>query len=256
MTDRVRTWVHRVLRKTGFDVVSLANIERFLEERDAERKRHEAARIAALRSRVGATPVPGGVLSAGSPEELMVMAASMFLPARVVLDLGCGIRPQPFVEAAIHICCEPCDAYLDRLIVERGGDGRYVFVRGTASDAIRLFPERSVDSVFLIDVVEHIDRDEAVRCLEGVRRIARSQVAVFTPIGFLAQEPKTDGVDQWGMSGVNWQRHRSGWTPSDFSCRDGWTVLVCSSFFTNDAYGRQLSPPVGAMWAILSVEQD
>ena len=68
----------------------------------------------------------------------------------------------------------------------------------------------------------------------------------------MEQESFEEGVDPWGMGGVEWQKHRSGWMPDDFPTTDGWSVVVCENFFLEDAYGRKLEEPIGAFWAVWS----
>ena len=36
-------------------------------------------------------------------------------PSAIVLDIGCGIRPQKFQKPLIHICCEPFGQYVEEL---------------------------------------------------------------------------------------------------------------------------------------------
>jgi hypothetical protein len=243
----------------GFEIMSRRRVDQFLDQRDAERKEEYRRWLAGLRKSETAGDEHNagrndrsdvGPTIAVSLNELTAMASRKLLPADVVLDIGCGIHPQPYVDAPIHICCEPCEEYLHRLSVERGGDRKHVFLRAGLTEAVRLFPARSVDSIFMLDVIEHLDRPEALSGLKGVLRIARKQVIVFTPLGFMAQDPVVVGVDPWGMSGEEWHRHKSGWTPSDFRYEEGWDVMVCKDVFRNDAYGRPLSNPIGAMWAI------
>jgi hypothetical protein len=40
---------------------------------------------------------------------------------------------------------------------------------------------------------------------------------IYTPNGFVPQDE-----DKWGLGQVEWQTHRSGWTPDDF---DGWKII-------------------------------
>ena len=66
----------------------------------------------------------------------------------------------------------------------------------------------------------------------------------------MPQEPNADGLDQWGMSGAEWQKHRSGWFPNDFPLENGWTVIASKVFHVEHAYRRELKTPFGAMWCI------
>lgn len=145
-------------------------------------------------------------------------------PAGVVLDVGPGIRPQGIVPAAVNICAEPHGEYAD--VLEGIG---YPVLRMTGIDAVGAIPV--VDTVVALDVIEHMERADGERFIERALHIARQQVVVFTPVGFMPQAVPADGADAWGMHGGHWQAHRSGWKPQDFP---GWKIVTLPRFH----YGR------------------
>ena len=167
----------------------------------------------------------------------------------VLLDVGCGIRPQPYVLPKVHICCEPFGQYLQRLQHTLAGprDRQYVLLQASWEQAVEQFPARSVDSVFLLDIVEHLQKERSLELLLRTEKLARRQVVVFTTLGFVAQH-HPDGKDAWGLDGATWQEHRSGWSPSDFG--EGWQVLIAPDFHTHDNLNRPYDVPRGALWAI------
>lgn len=75
-------------------------------------------------------------------------------------------------------------------------------------DVVKIFPCTSVDTVLLVDVIEHLEKEEALDLLSKTFSIASQQVVVFTPLGFFEQD-NTDGIDAWGLHGGEWQTHRS-----------------------------------------------
>lgn len=123
-----------------------------------------------------------------------------------LIDVGAGIRPMNWYQPKEHICVEPHDQYADRL--EKAG---YKVLRQTAMEALSV--ERSGHAVYLLDVIEHMEKDEALEVIELAKRGA-VQVVVFTPYGFMKQDH-----DVWGLGGHHWQTHRSGWMPEEFP---GW----------------------------------
>jgi len=182
-------------------------------------------------------------------EDLFPTVRKRLEPACIVLDIGCGINPQQCIRPLVHICCEPFDQYLQRLKekISDQYDRSYVLLRATWAEAVRFLPPKSVDTVFLVDVIEHIEKQEGLELLRSTEEIARRQIAIFTPLGFLPQK-HPDGTDAWGMGGGAWQEHRSGWLPEDF---DGsWDIYVAETFHTTDNLGHELEKPHGAFWAV------
>lgn len=172
------------------------------------------------------------------------------IPASVLLDIGCGIVPQEYVSAHVQICCEPYSEYVERLqkVVSDKRGRNYVVLNMGWGDAINFFPENSVDTVILVDVIEHLDKDEGMRLLEQTVKLARKQVIIFTPYGFMPQHHH-DGKDAWGLSGGSWQEHKSGWVPADFK-GDGWRFYVAKEFHDVDSLGQRTEEVYGAFWAI------
>jgi hypothetical protein len=173
----------------------------------------------------------------------------------VVLDIGCGIQPQRHILPQVHICCEPFSQYIEVLQerIRREKDRTYVVLNATWADALTLFPVKSVDTVFLNDVVEHLEKRDAMALLAATERIARRQIAVFTPLGFMPQQ-HPDGKDAWGLDGGSWQEHKSGWQPEDFDA--SWSVFASKVFHLTDSMGKVLEEPFGALWAIKTFPGD
>ena len=173
-------------------------------------------------------------------------------PAVSVVDVGSGINPQSLVTARIHICVDPFLPYLERLRQDFGDD-RFVLVHATWDKVLPLLPDASIDSVFALDVIEHLETAEATRLLEEMLRVARTQVVVFTPLGFYPQAYEAGDTDRWGMTGSAWQVHHSGWEPDDFP---EWRIFACREYHLVDQHERPLAQPVGAFWAIRDLACD
>ena len=182
-------------------------------------------------------------------KELIAIVPKKLKGANVVLDIGCGILPQSLVRAQVHICCDPFGEYvalLQRTLVSEW-DRTYIILQASWADVVELFPPKSVDTVFLMDVIEHVEKDEALRLLRITETLARKQVAVYTPLGFLPQS-HPDGTDAWGLHGGAWQEHKSGWEPKDFG--ESWDIYAARVYHTHDNLGKEFSTPYGALWAI------
>ncbi len=181
-------------------------------------------------------------------EELLTAVQKRLKSADKVLDIGCGIRPQSLIEAKIHICAEPFSEYVEILQNRYAGNPRYIFLHGTADHILSLLPDYSIDTIFLVDVIEHLEKEIGRTIIKECERVARKQIVLFTPIGFMHQESSPDGTDGWGLHGAEWQDHKSGWTPEEFD--DSWDVIACDGFHEFNAVGERFDPPIGAFWAI------
>lgn len=250
----LKSFIHKTFQKFGYDVVASVNLETEVDRRIEARQRFQLAELARLRELRKQRPrLPqSGTMVEVSRGMLMETAGAAMLDVNCLLDIGCAFRPQQIFSACIHICCEPFHEYMDRLLDETRGQNKFVYLNQNIEEVCESFPQKSVDSAYLCDVIEHIDRDVAKSCIDRLQKIVRKQLILFTPLGFMPQDPDelNAGTDPWGMGGMEWQKHRSGWTPEDFPVLEGWTVFFSSDFHQEDGYGRPLQKPFGAMWAI------
>lgn len=184
-------------------------------------------------------------------EHLFAEAARIIEHVDVVLDVGCGVRPQKFFSPAVHICCEPHQEYIEVLKTLVGNDPRFVFLQRDWEEVLRLLPDKSVDSVFILDVIEHLKKQGGRCLLKESERVARRQLVVFTPLGFMPQE--AGDVDAWGLTGVKWQKHQSGWLPHDFD--KTWKIFACKEFHLKYSSGEECEPPFGAFFAIKTLPE-
>ncbi|HEX7976115.1 MAG TPA: class I SAM-dependent methyltransferase [Anaerolineales bacterium] len=189
-------------------------------------------------------------------DELWQVAGRMLFEVDVVLDIGPGIRPQTFIFPRIHICVEPHLPYIEhmRRLPRFRNDPRYVFLNTTWETAMGELPDQSVDTVIALDMIEHLEKADGLRLLREAERVARRQVAIFTPLGFYPQSCESpDGIDRWGMDGAAWQAHRSGWLPEDFG--PGWDFVVCEAYHLVDEHEQPLEKPFGALWAVRTLSE-
>jgi hypothetical protein len=119
-----------------------------------------------------------------------------------VLDLGCGIMPATGGRLNVkrHVGVDCFQTYLERIGPPT--------VLGNLPDVARRFGGRSFDVVLMLDVVEHLEKPDAIMLIREAERIARREVVVFTPDGFCPQGP----LSAWGMGENAAQSHRCGFT--------------------------------------------
>jgi hypothetical protein len=167
----------------------------------------------------------------------------------VVLDIGPGICPQPFVKKPyVHICVEAHRPYLERLKKEIADDPKYVLINAPWDQVIGMLPDKSVDTVFALDFIEHLEKEDGLRMLREAERVARRQVVVYTPHGFFPQSyDDPSKPDRWGMDGGYWQTHRSGWEMEDFG--EQWDFIICPDYILEDEHNHVMEEPMGALWA-------
>lgn len=188
-----------------------------------------------------------------SPQEFRAEAESQIRETDVVLDVGCGIVPQEFFRPRFRILMEPWQEYVDVLRFRYADDPSVLILRQMALEGLRAFADRSVDTVFMLDLIEHMEKDVGRQVLIEAARVARQQVIVFTPYGFHANDAQDEqsGLDAWGLHGMEMQKHRSGWLPEDFP---GWRCWVCKAFHRQTKNG--VEERFGAMYAILTLKAE
>lgn len=137
----------------------------------------------------------------------------------IVVDIGPGIKPQTLIAADVLALVEPHDEYADFLREQ----GKTVH-QTTALEFLDTMVY--ADTVTMLDVIEHMDKAEALEVIRLAKEKA-DQVVIFTPLGFLEQTYADGEPDAWGMNGGKWQTHRSGWMPDEFP---GWITCVSPTF--------------------------
>ena len=151
---------------------------------------------------------------------LAAYIVNTILPGDRLIDVGPGIKPYGHSTYRTHLCIEPHWEYAEVL-----SEGGYPVMQTEAVIGLPLL--RNFEVILFIDVIEHMTKKDGIKCLKMAEEIATKQVVVFTPLGFMKQEPEGDEPDPWGYDGWEWQRHRSGWTPEDFQ---GWEISVDKRF--------------------------
>jgi hypothetical protein len=186
---------------------------------------------------------------------LISTVTKKLLETEILLDIGCGIIPQNFTQPLVHICCEPFLEYV-KVLSEKTKDlkdRKYIIINSSWEEVLKIFPEKSVDCVYLIDVIEHLVKEDALRLLKETEKICKQQIVIFTPLGFLPQN-HPDGIDAWGLHGGHMQEHKSGWVPDDFN--DNWDIYYSEVFHEYNNLGNKFETPYGALFAIKNFDDN
>ncbi|MBN2239277.1 MAG: hypothetical protein JW712_05850 [Dehalococcoidales bacterium] len=169
-----------------------------------------------------------------------------------VMDIGCGLEPQRFFKPELNILCEPHHPYAEFLASRLKGD-TYEIREISGQEIAATYPDNMVDSIFMLDVLEHIEKEEGQKILESLPRIARKQVVIRVPLGFVEQD-YTGMKDPWGFEDSESQTHLSGWTPDDFD--SSWHILACKKYQYIEGNGAVLKQPDGSFYAIKNIMTD
>lgn len=189
-----------------------------------------------------------------SRDELLVEAGKAIRETEVVADIGCGIVPMTYFRPKLHFMIEPWKEYSDILSYRHQYDKSVTILRLGALEALRAFGDKSIDSIFMLDVIEHLPKDMGFDVIAECERVAREQIVLFTPLGFMPQHMQHGESDGWGLSGTGMQEHLSGWTPEDFG--PAWSFYVSEDFHQVDFKREQLERTYGAFFAIRNFDPE
>ncbi len=132
------------------------------------------------------------------------LLATHLKDCHTVLDLGCGSNP--FIGECPNIRqIFGVDAWFEACRSARHAKKYAKVLQAELSD-LPLKPS-SVDAVVILQVLEHLSREEGYRLLADAERIARRRIIVTTPNSYVTQSER---------DGNPYQRHLSGWSVEDF----------------------------------------
>jgi len=140
-----------------------------------------------------------------------------------VIDVGTGdmapLAPSP--------CRNRGGAVVHRPYLEHRAVSGPVPVHADARRLSELFVACAADLVQAMDVLEHLEPEDAGRMLEEAETVAGRRVLIATPRGFFEQGE--DDIFEMGLGGEELQAHRSGWEVEDFTKR-GYRVAIIEGF--------------------------
>jgi hypothetical protein len=179
-------------------------------------------------------------VSVASHQDFLVTINELLSDSLTVLDVGCGVGTtlKDFC-CPIKIGVDAHRPYLEHTLP----DEQFIKIHFKAERLNEIFLSKSLDSVTLIDVIEHFEKEVAFNVLRQAEEIAAKKVIVFTPRGFFQQLD----VDHYGLGGEKYQKHRSGWEVNDFQ-ELGYNIVIFSNYHDQknlaflQAYGTNARP--------------
>lgn len=131
-----------------------------------------------------------------------------------VLDLGCGIGRWGYViknkKPDVHVTgVEIHKPYAEQAMKT----GCYDNVLNQSFTDLSNIPSKSYDTVIAIETIEHVTKDESIKLLKEMERIAKLKIVISTPSGFYELDTNQDS-----------ECHKCGWTKNELQDL-GYTVL-------------------------------
>ncbi len=123
-----------------------------------------------------------------------------------VLDVGCGPSPtlrQLGVSHPVGI-----DGYKPSVDQAKKLNTHDEMILGDVRELDRYFRPKQFDACVALDVIEHLTKNDGLRMMKAMERIALKKVVLFTPSGFLPQKHSAND---------DLQEHLSGWEPADMT---------------------------------------
>ena len=124
-----------------------------------------------------------------------------------ILDLGCGyqspiglIKNKKFTSVGVDIF----EKYIDISRKKKIHDN---YITCNFMDIDNFVAPKSFDCVILLEVIEHLDKIDAIKLLKKIENIAIKRIIISSPNGFLSQEMYHNNI---------YQIHKSGWNQKFF----------------------------------------
>lgn len=184
-----------------------------------------------------------------APNEFWPILKQRMSTTQIVVDLGCGVRPNFFLGQDVTVCVELFSPYLDYLKDTHSGE-KIITIKEDVLTFLKRQPARSIETIVVTDLIEHLSKSEGYSLIQEIERTVKKQALVVTPKGFMPQHVGELDDEGWGFTGNILQNHVSGWEIDDFQ---NWEVLVSENYYT------EVEHPEGVLGCVFfpnSQEQD
>ena len=128
----------------------------------------------------------------------------------IILDVGCGIRTYQ-------------DLKCKSIISLDGWSELYPDVLVNLEEGNLPFKDKSIDTTMMIDVIEHLHKQNGFKIIKEAKRISRKNIILFTPLWW-EEDPlghSKSAKESWAYPN-KYKKHISLWTKEDFK---GWISI-------------------------------
>ena len=136
-----------------------------------------------------------------------------------VLDLGCGCG-YPFYDT-----CFPLLVGIDIFRKKFDMIEYTVILYSDIRNIGWMIYEKQFDVVTVIDVIEHLSKEEGYKLIKDMEAIARNKVMIFTPTIWSENNVAVEDKNCWAY-GNKHNYHKSLWKEEDFTKR-GYEIVPC-----------------------------
>lgn len=152
-----------------------------------------------------------------------ILAKEIIGSCKTLLDLGCGAS-SPIQEFAAALQYTVGVDYFKSSINK--SEDKQIHDEYRLMNVLNIdteFEENSFDGVLAYDLIEHLSKEDGLKLISMMEKIARKKVIVYTPNGFLPQR---------AYDGNQYQIHLSGWRIEEMKAMgfrvigiNGWKIL-------------------------------
>ena len=176
-----------------------------------------------------------------SPRNNIKEFQKLFKDNKKVLDIGCG-KNSPSMFITHPTFCVGIEKYKPDLEAAKQSQTHDEFHELDALSCKEYFGENKFDACVTFDVIEHLTKEDGLKLLSDMEKMASKRVVIFTPNGFLPQQ---------GFEKGDFQEHLSGWDIDEMRAL-GYNVIGLNGLKSLRTEHYRLKYKPQALWAIIS----
>jgi len=155
-----------------------------------------------------------------------------------VLDLGCGSNSSiQYCDIPFSVGVDIFESYLEK------SKKKKIHNQYIKADIRKVeFKPKSFDAVVVLDVLEHLSKEDGYKLIEKMERWTRKKVIIFTPNGYVWQNDYDKNP---------FQRHKCGWTVDELK-NLGFKIRGVNGLKKLRGYGSSIKYKPTFLWGRIS----